>query len=135
MSHNYTGSPVNFLTVTVLNASTAFVQWEHQDAAESYEIEVQAIDAPDIPSKEIVLCGNSRNRIINNLAAGKRYRFTITPIYENDTPGTDVSTVQTIVESSKQLILYSNFIMNMTHDLYVHVCRLSVQVQVVHHGM
>ena len=99
----HTGLPVNFFTVTVLNASTAFVQWEHQDTAESYEIEVQAIDAPDIPSKEIVLCGNFRNRNIDNLAAGKRYRFTITPIYDNDTPGTDVSTVQTMVKSSKQL--------------------------------
>ena len=90
-------------TVTVLNASTAFVQWEHQDTAEAYVLEVQAIDTPDIPSKEIVLCGNFRNRIIDNLAAGKRYRFTITPIYDSEIPGTDVSTVQTMVESSKQL--------------------------------
>ena len=97
----HTGLPVNFLTVTVLNESTAFVQWEHQDTADSYEIQVQAIDAPDIPSKEIVLRGNFRNWSIDNLAAGKRYRFTITPIYDGEIPGADVSTVQTMMESSK----------------------------------
>ena len=104
MLHAYTfiaGLPVMLFTVTVLNTSTAFIQWEHRDTAETYEIEIQAIDAPDIPSKEIVLCGNFRSRIIDNLAAGKRYRFTITPIYDGEIPGTDVSTLETMTESSK----------------------------------
>ena len=89
-------------TATALNTSIAFIQWEHRDTAETYEIEVQAIDAPDIPSKEIVLCGNFRNRTIDNLAAGKLYQFSIMPIYDNEIPGTVVSTVETMTESSKQ---------------------------------
>ena len=92
---------MKYFAVIVRNESTALVEWEHRDTAETYEIKVQAIDAPDMPSREIVLCGNFRNWSIDNLAAGKRYRFTITPIYDGEIPGANVSTVQTMMESSK----------------------------------
>ena len=68
---------------------------------EIYEIEVQALGASNIPVKEITLCGNFRNWSIVDLAAGKQYQFTITPIYEDGIPGVAVSTVKTITESGK----------------------------------
>ena len=89
--------------VTVLNVSAVIVQWEPQVTTLSFELTVQAqaVDAPDIPKKEFVLCGNFRNRIVVNLAAGKQYQFTIRPVYEGGISGDAASAIVTMAESSK----------------------------------
>lgn len=89
--------------VTVLNVSAVLVQWEPQVTALSFQLTVQglAVDAPDIPEKEFVLCGNIGNRTVVNLAAGKQYQFTIRPIYEGGISGDAASAIVTMTESSK----------------------------------
>ena len=89
-------------SVAILNMSAVFVQWEPQVTTESFELTVQAVGTPNIPRKEIVLCGNFRNWTVVNLAAGKQYQFTIRPIYEGVICGDTVSITKTMAESSKK---------------------------------
>ena len=92
---------MDFLTVTILNSFTVLVQWSPQATPQSYEIEIQTVDTMEVPIMEITLCGNTTNKTIMNLAAGKQYQFLIRPIYEDGILGTEVSTIQATTESGK----------------------------------
>lgn len=97
------GQPVSSLTITVLSSSTVFILWDHPvgGGQQSYEIEVQAIGAPQVPVMEFTSSAGTRSRTVLSLAAGKQYAFTVRPIFENGIPGMDFTAAESTRATGK----------------------------------
>ena len=91
------------MDITVLSSSTVFILWTPRagNTPQSYELELRAVGAPDIPVMEFTPGGTARSRTVQNLAAGKQYEATIRPIYEDGVVGSDVSVVDMTREAGK----------------------------------
>ena len=103
----YVGVPIESLDITVISSSTVFVLWTPQlgNIPLSYEMEVRAVGAPNVPVMQFVSSGTSRSRTVQNLAGGTQYEFTVRPIYEGGIAGVDFTAIERTRDTGMQYVV------------------------------